>query len=435
MGFNLFSHLDPAIIDDESSTVRASRSPAVWPSEASAIRVDRAFYNIYGTCMRRAFYRMIGWPKTEEISADSPWKWIVGRAIEDKLTDLCTIAQFKQPNGDLESLYVANGVKHYLKDLYLSIEMDVVVRDPQTSRGWIIECKSYDGYFAEKEIEKEGKPKVENLIQVCIYLFGVKTGKRLKEIIHQSLDERIKLDANNEARRAAGEKVIPHRNRCEANVEVLEKMSDGPLGAKLVYISRGECNRNEFDIEIFKDNDGFHYPMVNGMPYRLFTIESVYDRFQTLQNYWFRARNAGVEILEERGLFPPDTLNLILTRGDVPDDMTVRRPLSKAEWAAEAKYLEQLENTVRSLPEEYFPLAEYEWAYPTDRIKELGDAKILSKTKYDEWKKGKVQRLGDWQCAYCPFAASGCVAKQRPDMAYQLYDISNLPEDMEVQIG
>jgi hypothetical protein len=420
--FRLFDALDIAIIGDESSVSRASKSPAAWPSEASAVRTDRTFFPIYGTCMRKAFYRMIGWPKQEDVTAESPWKWVIGRAVEDKLTDLCALATA----GDhKESLYVANGVKHYVRDLYLSIEMDVIVRDPKTNKGWILECKSYDGYFAEKQIESELKPKEENLIQVCIYLHEMQNGKKLKHVIRESINDRLKLDALGKE----------HRNRCESNLEMLDKVDDGPLGAKLVYISRGECNRTEFDIEIMQDVDGFHYPMVNGIPYKLFTIESIYDRFRTMQTYWFRARGAAYDQLESEGYLPPPTMNLLMNRGDIPADMTVHRELSRDEWAAETAYYERLERTVRQLPEAYFPGPEFEYAYTPERIRELGEAKVIGKTKFKEWQDGKIARLGDWQCSYCPFAATGCVAKQRPDLAYQLYDISNLPEDVEVVLG
>jgi hypothetical protein len=424
MSFKLFDYLDPAIIGNESSEVRASKSPAAWPSEASAVRTDRSFFPIYGTCMRKAFYRMIGWPKQEEITADSPWKWVIGRAVEDKLTDLCVIAGNNVGDGH-ESLYVANGVKHYIRDLYLSIEMDVIARDPKTNRGWVIECKSYDGYFAEQQIEKQLKPKEENLIQLVIYLHSMKNGKNLKKVILDSLEDRRKLDGLGKE----------HRNRTEANLDVLNVMDDGPIGAKLVYISRGECNRTEFDIEIMQDVDGFHYPVINGIPSKIFTVESVFERFHTLQNYWFRARQAAYDVLESQGIVPPLTMNLLMSRGDVPADMTVRRDLTKDEWAAEKRYYEKLENAVRMLPDSYFPPPEYEWSYSNDRVRELGTAKVIGKTKFADWNAGKITRLGDWQCDYCPFAMSGCVAKQRPDLAYQLYDISNLPEDVEVTIS
>jgi hypothetical protein len=428
--FKVFNYIDQAIIVDETSAVYASKTPAVWPSEASVNRIDKSLFNIFGGCHRKSFYRMIGWPKREETSADSPWKWIVGRAVEDKVTDLAKIE-----TKDIDKIYVANGVRLFVEDVYLPIEMDVIVRDPETHRGWIVECKTYDGYYAEKQIEKEQRPKEENLIQACIYLLETKNGERLKHLVRESIAERAKLDEQNIVRRQRGEKVREHRNRIEADLRMLESLDDGPLGCKLIYISRGSCTRNEFDIEIMEDFDGFHYPMVNGEPYKIFTIESIYERFRTLQNFWFRARTEAVDRLEEKGIDPPDTVQLVLSRGDMGTSHTELRDLSKEEWALEKRYYELLEAEVRALPESFFPRPEYEWSYSPERIEDLFAAKQIPKGKYKDYKDGKINRLGDWQCGWCPFAATGCISKQRPDLVYQVFDFANLPEDIEVTLG
>jgi hypothetical protein len=115
--------------------------------------------------------------------------------------------------------------------------------------------------------------------------------------------------------------------------------------------------------------------------------------------------------------------------------MTVYRDLTSAEWAAEKAYYAQLEAAVRGLPDEFFPPPEYEWSYTPSRVQELGKGKQIGKTKFAEWNAGKIDRLGDWQCGYCAYAQAGCLARQRPELAYQLYDLSNLPEDVEVTIG
>jgi hypothetical protein len=421
--FSIFSYLDPAVIADEtSSTPRASYTPAMWPSEASAVRIDKSMFPIFGTCMRKCLYRMIGWTKSVETDASGPWKWILGRAVEEKLTDL---AQFQSEKAGIEHIYVANGVRLFIRDFYLPVEIDLIVKDPKTNRGWVVECKSYSGYYAEKEIEKESKPKVENLIQTCIYLIETKTGALLKELIKSSLAEREALDAKSKF----------HRNRCEANLEMVEALDDGPLGCKLVYINRGTLERTEFDIEIMEDYDGFHYPVVNGIPYKIFTIESIYDRFRTGQNYWFRMRQEAVDRLSAKGIEAPATLNLILSRSDIVGSQTESRELTKEQLEAEKVYYDLLEKEVRALPEEFFPKPEYEWSYSPKRVEELFAASLIPKTKYGEYKKGKIVRLGDWQCAYCVYAKMGCIAKQRPDLAFLSYDLANISEDSEVSIG
>ncbi len=421
--FSVFQYLDAAVIEDEtSSTPRASHTPSFWPSEASAVRIDKSNYNIFGTCMRKCIYRLIGWEKEKETSAEGPWKWILGRAVEEKLTDL---AQFQSEKAGIEHIYVAHGVRLFIKDFYLPIEIDLIVKDPKTSRGWVVECKTYDGYYAEKEIEKEGRPKVENLIQACIYLIETKTGARLKELIKQSLAEKEALDAKSKF----------HRNRCEANLKMVEEMSDEPLGCKLVYIARGSLARTEFDIEIVEDYDGFHYPSVNGIPYKIFTIESIYDRFRTGQNYWFKMRQEAVDRLSAKGIEPPATLNLILSRSDIVSSQTETRELTKEQIEAEKVYYDKLEKEVRALPDSFFPKPEYEWSYSPKRIEELFAAGLIPKTKYKAYKEGKMSRLGDWQCSFCLYAKMGCIQKQRPDLVYQLYDLANISEESEVSIG
>ncbi len=230
--FKLFDYLDPALVSQETKDARSSQVPAVWPSEASAERIDKTAQKIVGKCMRQAYLRMIGRPVSNKVDAIGAWKWVTGRMMETKIVDLA--------KGTKPSIYVADGVRFYVPEFYLPLELDLVVMDPVTKRGWISECKTYDGYYAEKEIENIGMPKLENLMQDCIYLLEAPTGAKMKEIIKASLEERAKLDQ-------AGAK---HRNRIEANLKALEEMSDGPMGAKLVYVSRGKCNRTEFDISI-----------------------------------------------------------------------------------------------------------------------------------------------------------------------------------------
>jgi hypothetical protein len=222
---------------------------------------------------------------------------------------------------------------------------------------------------------------------------------------------------------------------------MLDQIDDGPVGCKLVYIGRGSLARTEMNIEIYADADGFHYPMVDGVPYKIFTIESIYDRFRTAQNYWFRMRQEAAERLEKRGIVPPPTIQLVLNRGDISASYTEERSITPEDQAAEDKYYKLLEDGVRALPEEFFPPPEYEFSYSPERVDELGAVGLIGKTKLAEYKakakKGTPIRLGDWQCnpLYCPYARAGCIARQKPGLAYQAYDFANLDDDSEVKLG
>lgn len=422
--FRIFDYLDPALIAAEVGEPRASRTPAVWPSEASALRVDSTFWKIMGKCHLAAFYRMIGMPITNPPDAISAWKWLIGRSVEEHLTEQAKNA----------GVYVAEGVKTWVPDVMLSIEMDVISLDPQTFEPWIVECKSFSGYYASKEIITENKPKLENLAQISMYLLEAQTGKKLKEIIRRSLADREKLDAKRAELAAKGIE-WDHRNRCKANLENLEKMTDGPVKGKLVYVDRGEADRKEFTIEIFEDFDGNHYPMVDGVPFKVFTLESIYTRYKTLQNYWFAARAEALRRLAKKKVKTPKFVHLILDPRDVQENMEPR-VLTKEEREQEEAFLKKLEEEVRGLPVEFFPPPEYEWSYSPERIEALFAAKQLGKTKYNDYKKDKIKRIGDWQCNYCSVQGH-CIKRQKPELQYQVDDLLALLQDetVEVEIG
>jgi hypothetical protein len=419
--FEIFKHLDPALIAFEMGEPYASKTPAVWPSEASALRVDKTLWNIAGKCHRAAYMRMMGFSITNPADATSAWKWVMGREIESNLTE-----QTKMAN-----IYAANGVKHFIRDITLSLEFDVITIDPADKRGWLCEIKSYSGYFAKKQIETENKPKYENLMQICLYLLEARTGMRLKAMIRKSLDDTMAMNKKQHELAVQG---IPfeHRYRCEADMEMVESMDDGPIGAKLIYVDRGDASRKEFTIEIFEDFDGAHYPMVDGVPFKVFNLESIYTRYKTIQGYWFRARGAAAQNLSDRGILPPPTLKLVFCAQDV---MEVEIPIkkSKDEQAAELAYLKHLENEVRALPNDYWPPAEYEWSYSPERIKLLHEHKEIGKTKFADYNKNKIQRIGDWQCSYCSVAGH-CLKVSRPELEYTLIDLQSLLLDPAAEV-
>lgn len=398
--FKIFDYLDKAIVDTESRDPKAAKIPSVWPSEASAIAIQSGESKIVGKCHRASYLRMTGAQISNQVDAIGAWRWVTGRLIETHLTDMAKAS----------GIFVANGVRTIVKDIFLPLEMDQIVIDPNTNDGWIIECKTYYGYMAKKDIEVSGQPKISNLMQVCLYLNEFPTGAKLKEVIRESVEAK-----------ASG---TDPRNRVEVDNTALNQMNDGPLGAKLVYISRDECARKEFNITIEQDFDGNHYPVVDGQMYRMFSIESLYDRYKLLQKYWFQARAKAIEVLDAKGIHKPEGLNLVLKHGD---------PIDKKELTKDdLDYLLTLEQEVRNLPDSYWPPAEYEWAYSDEKIEKLYSIGEVGKTKYNDWKKKKLgkDRIGSWNCSYCSYKRI-CIPKQNANYASHMYDIDSLELDSE----
>lgn len=404
--FKLFPFIDTALVEQESRVSKASTVPAVWPSEASGVRIDQTQSPIVGSCHRKSYLRMLGFEVSNQIDPVGAWRWVTGRLMEGTLVDLA--------KGTKPLIYVANGVRHFVPEFYLPLELDLVVMDPDTKQAWITECKTYYGYMAKKDIEG-GSPKLENLMQAVLYLLTIQDGKTLKQIIHDGL-----------------ENLENHpRNRIEANLEMVEQMDDGPVGAKLVYISRDECLRKEFTIGIEEDFDGSHYPTVDGEMQKIFTVESIYERFRTLQNYWFLARQEAVRRLSEKGIEPPPTLTVVMARGEVTDRYGNSKLKTAELRAVENAYMDQLAEEARNLPNSFWPPAEYQWAYTPEKIELLASKGLIGKTRYKDWKSRKSgkDRIGDWQCLYCSFKRN-CVPLQNSNWAYQLYDIETMaPEE------
>lgn len=408
--FKIFDYLDAALVAQEGREPKASRTPSVWPSEASADRIDKTEGSIVGTCHRKSYGRMVGWPVTNQVDPVGAWRFVTGKMIEDHVTSLASLSK---PN-----IFCASGIRHYVDEIYLPFELDLVVKDPETSRGWIIECKTIYGYFANKTIMVDGKPKLEHIMQAALYLLEIRNGKKLKEVITAGMSE---VFAHQAKCLAAGKPVTPIRNRIKANMDMVAQLDDGPIGAKLCYISRDECVRKEFNITVEEDFDGSFYPVVDGMMLKTFTVESIYERYRTLQNYWFVARAEAERRLVLKGVVPPETLRLVRGQGD---KNVLDEELTEEQRKSEQDYMIRLERETASLPVEFWPPAEFQWAYPADKIELLFQRGLLGKKKYEDWKKKKrgADRIGDWQCLYCPFKKS-CVPLQNPNWAYQLYDM------------
>lgn len=411
--FRVLDLVDATLVSQEGREPKAAKVPACWPSEASSDRIDKTESLIVGACHRKTFGRMVGWPITNQVDAVQAWRFFTGKSIEEHLT---TLAVTTKP-----SIYAASGVRHYVKDIYLPFELDLVVRDPETKRGWIVECKTIYGYMANKQIMTEGKPKLENIMQISLYLLEIKTGKKLKELIQTGLSERLADPQSN-------------RNRIQADLNLTNEIDDGPIGAKLVYISRDECQRKEFDITIQEDFDGSFYPCIDGMMWKVFTVESIYERYKTLQNYWYLARAESERRLTVKGILPPSILKLVRGPGD---ETGHEEELNEEQKQLERDYLTHLEKETASLPVEFWPPAEYEFQYPPDKIELLYQRHLIGKKKYEDWKKKKkgADLIGAWQCRFCPFRKQ-CVPTQQPNLSYLIYDMDNmLPVEQTDQEG
>jgi hypothetical protein len=195
------------------------------------------------------------------------------------------------------------------------------------------------------------------------------------------------------------------------------------VGVKMTYETRDDCQAREFEIGLFEDElDGLHYPTIDGIPQRLFTVESVYERFRALQGY--HSRNVG---FVRRELARAGTLEPGKGLGQDGKDRT-----GFEQSRADMSYWDLVFKNVRALPSNFWPPAEYEWKYSAEKIQTLGEAGIIGKTKYRNWQKrakGKTH-LGAWQCAHCPFKTK-CVSVEYPEFRHQIADLMAVESEDE----
>lgn len=149
------------------------RSPGrgtFWPSEASA-RFTNQFNEteVVGKCQRATFYRLKGLTPTNPPTGRSQVIFMLGNTVEDQLVEM-----WKQMG-----IWENNSVRFEDRSKNLSGEFDAILREGNRKYG--VECKSFYGYYANKQIMGhwsgrgankrfvKGAPKVEHLMQAATY--------------------------------------------------------------------------------------------------------------------------------------------------------------------------------------------------------------------------------------------------------------------------
>src|ERR1039458_6990059 len=219
----VFPLIDRAMLAQEAREAYNSRTPRVWPSEASAELFDTREAGIAGGCHRKSYFRMTGEPPSNQIGMCAARRFRTGRAMELDIVNLAKAA----------GIFVAAGVRYHVADIDLPLELDLVVRDPQTARMYVIENKTTYGYAANKKVIKDGHPRIEGVVQSSIYLNEFSTGEILKEIIHESCrrkqvarDDMQVWDHDQESWQFQKAKKEIERNRIEVDFDAMALCSD-----------------------------------------------------------------------------------------------------------------------------------------------------------------------------------------------------------------
>lgn len=278
--YNLFEHVDRYMTSPRFSA--PSRGQHFYPSEASVKYTDGGEEFVAGSCLRKSYYRLKHGSERGSVSARGAHIMTHGRNIEDSLTEI-----FKQMG-----IWRANSVRFKDEVYNISGEIDCVLVEPDGTE-YGAEVKTAYGYMAEKEVignnYQAGKPKASHLLQTLIYCWVFR--------------ERLPF-------------------------------------FRLVYILRDSCSRRTFKVELH-EQDGLHYPKIDGVVTTKFTIEDVLNRYKELEYF---------------------------------------------------------------LEAEIVPPRDFELEYTDEKAERLYALKKLSKSKYEKhFAPRKPQKAGDWECSYCDF--------------------------------
>lgn len=149
--------------------LKVERLPTFYPSAASCYDETSGpvgEQSVLGSCLRAQYFRCAGFSKTNPSGLFSQFIFAAGNMWEDKITEW-----IKQTG-----LWVGNSIKFQDLDRYVSGEVDIVVKIPETEEIVIIENKTYSSanYKAKKEItggrDMTPRPKDQNLLQSFLYL-------------------------------------------------------------------------------------------------------------------------------------------------------------------------------------------------------------------------------------------------------------------------
>lgn len=189
-----------------------------WPSEVSYKTKDG---KVLGKCHRQAWYDYHNFQPTNPIDAKGITTIDMGKMAEGWY-----IEKAKQIG-----VWAANSVKYFDHDHNISAEIDLIIFEQNLFVG--VECKSYYGHYAEKEVQ--GFPKIQHLMQTMLYL----------DFMNRVIDERWSKKFYIE------------------------------------YYGRDTCNKYEHTVTLEQRGDTL-VPLINGIAHDLVETKGIYDRYDEL---------------------------------------------------------------------------------------------------------------------------------------------------------
>ncbi len=223
---NLIQILNKQLIEDVTSKPSRRREKVFWPSDASII-IRAPFGNrVEGTCLRKLYYDYTLESFTNVTNTKYNLIHKAGKAWEVEILD--TLRKSK----DIKVLSTNEKFEHDLGDFIISGEFDLVVEDGGIIYGADIKSTKGD-YYDTKEVIS-GSPKLDNVLQMMIYL----------DYVNKKRPEFSNL-------------------------------------WKILYFGRGNGESSEHEISLTEDG----FACINGFIEKTINIKDIYDRFRLLSEF------------------------------------------------------------------------------------------------------------------------------------------------------
>lgn len=145
--------------------LKGSRLKTLYPSSASCRDIDNPT-KVHGGCLRATWYRLAGYSESDPSGAYSQYIFAAGKMWEEWIIEQCKLGGF----------FLMNNLKFSIPEYYLSGEIDIAIKDPDTGEVIIVESKTYSSANYQAKAEYGGiggrvpMPKHQNVMQAALYL-------------------------------------------------------------------------------------------------------------------------------------------------------------------------------------------------------------------------------------------------------------------------
>lgn len=204
-----------------------------WPSQASIVLPQPGGLptRVFGNCHRKSYWALLGEAPSNPVEPKGTRKMLAGGVLEDQESDLAEKAGLK----------VERQVKFEYQmgpEVLVSGKVDLIVWPPDVMHRVGVEYKSGYGYYFSQQVignsKHVGKPKVENVLQVMLYLDALRD--------------------------------IPY--------------------FVMPYIDRGEMDWKEHIVSLSAASNMIHrLAIINGMPNQDMNLAAIYRRYRQLAEY------------------------------------------------------------------------------------------------------------------------------------------------------